>query len=93
MEKLIMAGYDPVKQTANFVFISSLGKSIDIRIHKKTFRMLMEDKWNIQEFGDPPTDLLEFKDVIIREVKKDFTIWFETTANELMRLEANGGKK
>jgi hypothetical protein len=91
-DRLLMTDYNAMKQTAVFAFITAQGKSSDIRIHLNTFKMLMSDTWDIDAFGEPPADILSFKDEVRSIVKKDYLKWFETEANQIMYREANSAQ-
>lgn len=93
IEKLIMTGYDAMKQEAAIAYMSKVGKVTDLRIHQSTFKTLMEDKWDIDTYGEPSSILVDLKEAVKRELKKKPAMeWFMESANEIMKSEANNAK-
>ena len=90
--KVKMLSYDQVRDIANIAYLAKNGKVKSLSIHRSTFSKLMSGSLDTSDFAsDKPSSFqLELREILRTEIKKDFTDWFESTANQLSMEACNG---
>jgi len=86
-----MLSYNQVRDMASISYINTRGKVKSVYIHRDTFSKLMSGDLDKKPETDGPTmDQRELKDVLIKEVKKDYDKWFDHSANTLAKADCHG---
>jgi len=80
-----MVEYDQVQDMAKFAFFSTRGETMAIWIHRDTFKLMMETKWDAQKYGELNLTQREFKEMLQSQMTSGYTLWFDENSNELMR--------
>lgn len=86
-----MTNFSNVKDVATIAFLSPKGELKSVFIHRDTFLKLMEGKLEKEQIPGmtPSLDQMELREAFNREIKGDHKKWFETSANDLLKKEAN----
>lgn len=91
LTSVVMTDYNPVKENAQFKYLSPKGNPMSIWINRKTFRYLT-GKWDKDRLGDMNLFQREFRDALLASAQRnaaDWSKWFDDTANGIMKLAAN----
>ena len=91
IKRVTMTDYNQVKEVASFAYITTQGKAGNIDVHKTTFISLMNNTWDIEEFGEPMLFLRDLKEAVSAEIKTNHDIWFSKEANAILEKRTKDG--
>lgn len=85
-----MVEFEQMTEMAKLTFISVRGDATALWIHRDTFKMLMETKWDTQKLGDPSLAQRDLREALLSQMTSGFLKWFDEQSNELMRRAVIG---
>ena len=86
-----MTGFNNTRNAATISFLSPKGDIKSVFIHRETFYKLMSGKLEKDQTPgmSPSLDQMELREALNKEIGREYVQWFDTSANELLRKEAN----